>query len=247
MTNFTRLAIYCLVLCFICQVYCGFVHAAPLIHFSKSSPHYARDMEFYYQNPRPEVLQGLLNSFARDGVLARSENRLMLGAFLAELARHGGFNLRKFAMDNSNSDHDSRQTLAWSMRLAGLAGWEAIADKLLNEADAPLAGQLRRMPANLAEWNIHAEKSVQQMYWGAFMASGNITWVDAIIDLALASASSYPSRHEQELSNTAAASLYDLAPRHPPVAARLRARLDGSQARERQIMETILSGTAKQP
>lgn len=61
--------------------------SADALSVSKSLPLYARDMEFYYQNKRPEVLPGILRSFDGQGVLAQGEKRLMVAAFLAEVLR----------------------------------------------------------------------------------------------------------------------------------------------------------------
>ena len=69
---------------------------------SKSLPLYARDMEFYYQNKRPEVLPGILRSFDGQGVLAQGEKRLMVAAFLAEVLRRVKAKGAEFVLDISS-------------------------------------------------------------------------------------------------------------------------------------------------
>ncbi|MDE5832332.1 MAG: hypothetical protein K2H64_05005, partial [Desulfovibrio sp.] len=57
--------------------------------------HYAAQLEFYYQKPRPEKLRPIMAKLASAGVLDRADNRPLIAAFLSELARSGGIDLKK--------------------------------------------------------------------------------------------------------------------------------------------------------
>ena len=144
---------------------------ADALSVSKSLPLYARDMEFYYQNKRPEVLPGILRSFDGQGVLAQGEKRLMVAAFLAEVLRDDPSARSLLLPPQDGLSQDGRRTLAWVAHLAGLPDETALLGELLSPDDAPLLAQIQSSPASLARWDIYAEKSVLQMYWAAFLAS----------------------------------------------------------------------------
>ena len=96
----------------------------------------------------------------------------------------------------------------------------------------------------LARWDIYAEKSVLQMYWAAFLASGKVGYLDAIIDAALRYARLNAGGRQNEASfpvcAAAAASLYELAPRHAVVRARLEQALQGRTGPEADTLRIIL-------
>ena len=83
-----------------------------------------------------------------------------------------------------------------------------------------------------------------QMYWAAFMASGSNEFLDAIIRAALryAKLNAEGLRNDDTFSGSAAAaaSLYDLAPRHPAVQARLEQFLKNCNGAEAETLKTIL-------
>lgn len=224
-------------------------HAAPRLMLSKGLPHYAREMEYYYQKPRPEILKELLPVFSRNGALGKSENRLMLAAFLAELVRKNQIKPQMLVDEANSLGKDARHTVAWCIHLAQTPGEKEYLGRLLNAGEKYLLAQILHSPASLAAWNIRQEKSVLQMYWAAFMASGNSTWLERIIDLALQYArSGDPGRHADAdfaTGEAAAASLYDFAPRHPLVAQRLKSRLPAKSPGEQKMIFLILEHAGK--
>ena len=151
---------------------CAFA-AAPrpcaALTISKGLPFYAKDMEFYYENRRAEVLPGILRSFDSLGVLADSLKQLMLAAFLAQTLRDTPANRQLLLPPPPTLSRDGRRTLAWAVHLAQLPDEESLLDSLLQPGDRLLREQITHSPAPLLRWDIYSEKTVLQMYWAAFM------------------------------------------------------------------------------
>ncbi len=189
-------------------------------------------MEFYYQRTHPEVLPGILRTFDAQGVLAQGEKRLMVAAFLAEALRR---------------DPSARHRLLPppdTLSRNGRPDEESLLAGLLTPEDAPLPNQIRNSPALLAQWDIYAEKSVLQMYWAAFLASGDTAYLDSIINAALRYARLNARGRQREeafpVCAAAAASLYELAPRHAAVQARIEQALEGCSGPEADTLRIIL-------
>ena len=217
------------------------------MHVTKGLTHYARDMEYYYQKPRPEVLLGLLRTLAGQGVLGHGEKRLVTAAFLAELARGGKVSLEKLGEGTQGlpgeAGGDARRTLAWAAHLAELSNETPLLDSLLTDRDATLRGQITRSPAPLSAWQVN-EPAVPRMFWGAYMASGNPVWLDRLLNEAERYARLNAAGRQGEpgfaASAAAAALLYDMAPRHAAVQERARARLGGASGPEAEALRLIL-------
>ncbi|MBD5646433.1 MAG: translation initiation factor 2 [Desulfovibrio sp.] len=217
------------------------------MQITKGLTHYARDMEYYYQKPRPEVLPGLLRTLAGQGVLGHGEKRLVTAAFLAELARERKASLEKLGEGTQafpgEARADVRRTLAWAAHLAGLADEAQLLASLLTEKDATLRGQISRSPAPLSAWQAN-EPAVPRMFWGAYMASGNPLWLDRLLNEAERYARLNAAGRQGEpgfaASAAAAALLYDMAPRHAAVKERVRARLAGASGPEADALRLML-------
>ena len=218
--------------------------SADALSVSKSLPLYARDMEFYYQNKRPEVLPGILRTFDAQGVLNDSLKQIMLATFFAQILRDNPATRQLLLPPQPSLSHDGRRTLAWMAHLAQLPDEDSLLATLLGPEDNLLKEQIRRSPSPLAKWDIYSEKSVLQMYWAAFMASGSNEFLDVIIRAALhyAQLNSEGLRYDDtfSVSAAAAASLYDLAPRHPVVQTRLEQFLKNARGPEAETLRIIL-------
>lgn len=208
-------------------------------NLSKNLGHYAVEMEYYYQKPRPEMLPDLLKSLDKAGQLGKSENRLMTGAFLAELAKKKEIDLKEIY--RKTGSRNIGRTLAWGAHLAGRD--EKFFMDLLQKNDPVLASQISDSPAALLAWNLYSGNSVLKMYWAAFMATGNTVWVDRIIDAALV----YARNSERGINNeetragaASAASLYELAPGHEAVRKKLKERLQKSSEEESKTLAIII-------
>lgn len=214
------------------------------LQLSKGLHHYTREMEYYYQKPRPQLIKDVLPAFYRNGALGKSENRMMLAAFLAQLVKKGCVKMDDLVKDALSLGRDARHTVAWCAHLSQTPGEQGYLARLLGPGDKYLVEQIGRTPAPLEAWSINREKTVVQMYWAAFMASGETLWLDRIINLALRYArSGDPGRHPHADFATgaeAAASLYDFAPRHPSVVKRLKAALPGKAGEEKKMIDIIL-------
>lgn len=214
------------------------------LNISKGLPFYAKDMEFYYENRRPEVLPGILRSFDSQGVLSDSLKQLMLAAFLAQTLRDTPSNRQLLLPPPPTLSRDGRRTLAWTVHLAQLPDEAALLTSLLEQGDRLLREQITRSPAPLSRWDIYSEKTVLQMYWAAFMASGSNEFLDVIIRAALR----YARLNAEGLQNneafsvcaSAAASLYEFAPRHAAVKNRVEYFLRSATGPEAQTLRTIL-------
>lgn len=217
---------------------------ANALDISKSVSLYARDMEFYYQNKNPDVLPGILRSFDAQGVLAQGEKRLMAAAFLAEVLRRDPAARQRILPPSKTLSRDGRRTLAWVAHLAQLDDEAALLADLLGPRDAVLLRQIRSSPAPLLRWDIYAEKTVLQMYWTAFLAFGDNAYLDAIINAALRYARLKAGGRQSEadfpVCASAAASLYELAPRHQAVRARLEQTLKNLSGPEAETLRLIL-------
>lgn len=226
---------------FLCLFFAPPIQALEL---SKGLPHYMREMEFYYQNPRPEILTPLLENLNGKRALARGENRLMLAAFLAELAKKGKLNLREFISRHKAMGKDVSHTLAWAAHLSGLPDEDALLGQALDGDEKPFLTQIKRAPRRLLSWPLTMEKSVLQMYWTAFMASGDPAYPDAVIQSALnfAKRQDSPSgqRDPHGTGSAAAASLYDFASAHKIVRERVKESLKGKRGNEEKILKMIL-------
>lgn len=214
------------------------------LELSKGLPHYAREMEFYYVKERPESLTPIFQNFYSKGVMGRAENRLMLAAFFSELARRGKLNLEDFIKRNQALGKDARHTLAWTSHLAGSPNEDRLLGELLEPTEKPLLAQIKTSPARLLAWPLNKEKSVLQMYWAAYMASGNTAYLDAIIESALNFARSQNSPRSMidpgGTGSAAAASLYDLVPSHKSVRERVKELQSKKSGNEKKILDMIL-------
>ncbi|MGE9984831.1 translation initiation factor 2 [Desulfovibrio sp. SGI.169] len=238
-TTFPPLAALLLIaLCLLCP------RPAAALKISKSLPLYAHDMEFYYQHTHPEVLPGILCAFDAHGALAQGEKRLMAAAFLAEALRRDPSARDRLLPPPDTLSRNGRFTLAWMIHLAGLADEKTLLAGLLAPEDAPLPDQIRNSPTELARWDIYAEKSVLQMYWAAFFASGDTAYLDSIINAALRYARLNARGRQREeafpVCASAAASLYELAPRHSVVQARIEQALKACSGPEADTLRVIL-------
>lgn len=193
--------------------------------------HYLKEMEFYYQKPKPERVGPFLKILADSGQIATSEDRLMLGAFMAELIRSGAIDAEWLARQCQNLGPEARRMAAWSLHLAQSDKEKALLDKLLDATDGHLLWQINASPSPLAKWNPDSEDTVLMMYLGAFMASGNTDYLDAIVGVAIGQGAQ---------ANHAASLLYELLPDHPVIAERLRAAGKNASETQKETINLIL-------
>lgn len=206
------------------------------LNFSLSADHYFQALEFYYREPRPEIIEPMLRQFAASRQLANGEKRMFVAAFLSELVKNGSLSPEKLRNIAKAQGRDPRLTIAWTLRLSRPPGWSRMLDEILKPEDAPFRRQIENSPGNLADWNPAWEHSVLGMFFGAFMATGQTAWLGRIIDATAGGGAS---------ANMAAASLYEYAPRHPPLVNLLKKRLENATPEQRKKLETILEHARK--
>lgn len=194
--------------------------------------HFAAQLEYYYQKPRPEKLALIISRLNESGALNRADNRLMIAAFLSELSRAGKLDLQNFA---SFRDKNMRHTLLWSAKLAGDKVYDRLSTRILATKDAALKRQLEVTPSSLKKWPL--EPSVTRMYISAFMANGDPKWIEELIDAAF-----HP---DDAISRSARALLYDSASRHPIIRRTLEQRSKKGSEEEKEILDLILNGAQK--
>ena len=224
-----------------------FLVAAPkpsaAIAVSKGLPFYAQDMEFYYQHRRIETLPGILRTFDSQGILHDSLKQIMLAAFLGQVLRNPDVRQRLLPPPASLS-RDGRRTLAWAVHFAQLPDEQALLAALLLPTEGLLLDQIRNSPAQLTNWDIYSEKSVLQMYWAAFMATGSNDFLDVIIRSALRyarlNAEGLRNNDDFSVSAAAAASLYEFSPRHAAVKKRVEQFLQNATGPEAETLRIIL-------
>ena len=209
--------------------------AAQALTIAKGVPFYARDMEYYYREQRAETLPGILRTFDAQGVLADSRKQLALAAFLAEVLRRDPSARPRLLPPAPSLSRDGRRTLAWAAHLAQLPDADALIQSLLQPDDALLLRQITASPAPLLRWNLYAEETVLQ---------GDAAYLDPIIAAALRyarlNAAGLQNDPDFSVSAAAAASLYDMAPRHPEVDARVAQALNSQSGPEAATLRTIL-------
>ena len=231
-------------LAFACLLLATAPRPCSALAISKGLPFYANDMEYYYQGKRSEVLPGILRTFDAQKVLRDSLKQIMLATFLAQVLRDDPSSRQRLLPPPNGLSHDGRRTLAWMAHLAQLPDEDSLLATLLGPEDKLLKEQIRRSPSSLDKWDIYSEKSVLQMYWAAFMASGSNEFLDVIIGAALhyAQLNSEGLRNDDtfSVSAAAAASLYDLAPRHPVVQTRLEQFLKNASGPAAETLRIIL-------
>ena len=234
-------------LLFITLTLACFLVAAPkpsaAIAVSKGLPFYAQDMEFYYQHHRIETLPGILRTFDSQGILHDSLKQIMLAAFLGQVLRNPDVRQRLLPPPASLS-RDGRRTLAWAVHFAQLPDEQALLAALLLPTEGLLLDQIRNSPAQLTNWDIYSEKSVLQMYWSAFMATGSNDFLDVIIRAALRyarlNAEGLRNNDDFSVSAAAAASLYEFSPRHAAVKKRVEQFLQNATGPEAETLRIIL-------
>ncbi|MBO4313730.1 MAG: translation initiation factor 2 [Desulfovibrio sp.] len=208
---------------------------------TKSLPLAARDMEFYYRKPIPPA--GLLRAFDAADSFKNGEARLLAAAFFGELMRGDDAAAQQMMTQTKSLSADGRRMLAWAVHFSGGAGEGAVLDSLLSEGEAPLRRRIERSPARIDQWDM-SEATVLRMFWACFYASGDTRWVDRIIAEALRlagmNAQSRQTGRGFEIARSAAATLYDMAPRHPAVHDRLAAALSRAHGAEADILKQIL-------
>ena len=234
-------------LLFITLTLACFLVAAPkpsaAIAVSKGLPFYAQDMEFYYQHRRIETLPGILRTFDSQGILHDSLKQIMLAAFLGQVLRNPDVRQRLLPPP-ANLSRDGRRTLAWAVHFAQLPDEQALLASLLLPTEGLLLDQIRNSPAQLTNWDIYSEKSVLQMYWAAFMATGSNDFLDVIIRAALRyarlNAEGLRNNDDFSVSAAAAASLYEFSPRHAAVKKRVEQFLQNATGPEAETLRIIL-------
>lgn len=202
------------------------------IAFSGLPFQYAREMEYYYITPRKNFIKPLLRAFATSKWLSKSENRLVLAAFLSEILKKNQTVITQ-DMLSEKMDMDILQTIAWAYHLAGqdnLAIFNLIANPLLQS-------QIQSTPANLVHWEISQDAIVPQMFMAAFLASGKSAYLEKLIRETATNKSS---------GTMAAALLYDFAPRHPEIVRQIAAFLESRpSSATRKKLELILNHARK--
>ncbi|MDR3357364.1 MAG: translation initiation factor 2 [Desulfovibrio sp.] len=229
---------------FLCLMLAGLPAPALPAVFSKSVPQYARDMENYYRDGRPEVLPDLLRAFDAQGVLADGEKRLVTAAFLAHALRREPTARQRLLSRPENFGDNARKTLAWAVHLACLPDEPALLAVLTSVGDAVLLRQIQASPAPLERWNIYSELSVLRMYWAAFLASGDSGLLDTIIAAALRYAelvaAGLHGHDDFAVSAAAAALLYEQTPRHDAVRERVQTALGKERGGRADTLRSIL-------
>lgn len=197
----------------------------------KTAGIFARNMEFYYKNNRPELLPEFLKTFAGNNSSGKSENRLMLAAFFSELLKNKKADPEWLIEECNKYGREGQRIASLSLHLAGIK----IPAALLKD-DFVFEKQVSQMPASILKWNIASEPAVLHMYWSAFMANGNLEVLDAIIKTAL----QYGKANQQNarVSADAAALLFECAPRHKLVQDQLK-KMDANPE-EKKIIDLIL-------
>ena len=211
---------------------------------SKGLPFYAQDMEFDYEHHRVEALPGILRTFDAQGVLRDSLKQIMLAAFIGQVLRDDPAARQRILPPAPTLSRDGRRTLAWAAHFAQLPDEAALLANLLQPSDNLLLDQIRRSPSPVTSWDIYSEKSVLQMYWAAFMASGSNEFLDVIIRAALhyARLNAEGLRNDDTFSTSAAAaaSLYEFTPRHAAVKKRVEQFLQKASGPEAETLRIIL-------
>lgn len=175
------------------------------VELGMNQAHFARYMEYYYQNPRPDILPAMLEKFDESGLLNQPDKRLMVAAFFAELAQKHDLDLRIFLRTRNEKSRAMRYTLAWMTSLADLPQKNIFLDNLLGEDDQLLKRQLQTHAYTLDNLDKLTDKSIPGLYLAAYMAGGDRTWIDKLIRTACGSG---PNSRE------ASALLYEYSPRH---------------------------------
>lgn len=216
----------------------------PGLLLSKGLSHYAREMEFYYVKPRPDIIPGLFKSMQEAGALGQNEKRLMLGAFFAALAAERQLDLEALAPLARSLGKDAVKTLAWSLHLGKGEEGAAIIESLLADNRA-LIRQIEESPAPLSKWPLLGEPVTLRMYWMAFMATGNEKWLDDIIGGALEygrlKSQGRWQEHDYQVGKMAASSLFEFAKNHSRVRQRVQDHLRGNKNQaETELLRQIL-------
>lgn len=215
--------------------FCLMPFTAHCMEYSLGVGHYADVMEFWHQKPQPRLLSPLLRTMAGKGQLDRPEKQMFFGAFLSRLLDRGEISWKDFAACCMPLPASGKRACAWAGHLGGIPEADIDRSGLLDEGDAVFMSQLRKTPADLRKWQPR-EPAIIQMLWGAFMADGDVGWLAPVLKCAL------DEDGQSAVFRAAAASFWQYAPRHAEVAALLKARLAGADARERKLLEAMLAG-----
>lgn len=215
-----------------------FLFSTPALAFNLSmgSQHYAEIMEFYYKNPRSDILLPMFQAFGRSNFLGDAKKRMFVAAFFAEIVKKGKFNLEVLVQEARSLDKESRATVAWIIHLSGRPEANKLLRQVIRPEEDTLFEQIRHAPSRLTDWNPLAEEAVLNMFWAAFMATGESKWLDIIINAALG----YAHGKIAPGARKAAASLYEYAPRHPLIKQRIANKIAHARGEEKVMLESIL-------
>lgn len=205
---------------------------------------YAREMEFFYKVNDLDSLPGIISGLDKANAFAHGEKRLLVAAFLAEIIRNNSGARKKVMKLSANVSRYARHMLAWALHLSGTPDAQVKNDLLSHRDDLGLLSQIESTSRDLADWNLYSEPSVLQMYWGAFMGGGKNLYLDSIIEAALRYARLNEAGRQKDadfaVCAKAAASLYELAPRHPVIIKRISEKLKGLSGAEAKTLRMIL-------
>lgn len=222
--------------CFLCKyiiiitLLCSFpcmplpADAAPGNGLEKSVAQYGLDIEFYYKNPRPDILPGMLRVLDEKRIFAAPDKSMTVSAFLGEIFRK-----------------DPRQTNTLDEAAANLS---PKAQDVVQEGKKMAA--LQNGIPRLLCCDMLQDATRISMCWAAFGASGDIRFVDAVIEAAcdFARRNAAGSAHDLRfrIGQEAARTLFDYARRHPAVMSRckeLRGKKDPPSA---EMLRRVIEG-----
>lgn len=212
---------------------------APAAEFTLGSAHYANIVEFWYQKPDPDKLFPLLRTFNEKKLLDRPETQLFFGSFLSRLLGRGEIDKEELLIWTEPLGRTGARICLWAFHLANIPAAFTEESGLLSRSGEIFNSQVKKTPPDLAAWSMD-EPAIVNMFWSAFMADGNIKWVERIIETALKLNKSGNDKSANTAAHAAAASLWQYAPRHQKVRQALQIAAAKASGQDKKFFATIL-------
>ncbi|MBQ7617375.1 MAG: translation initiation factor 2 [Desulfovibrio sp.] len=217
------------------------------LELGRSLPVTVRDLEFFYKHRQAQSVPGMLRALDQNKCFQKGELRLFTAAFLAEFLREFPKEKEKIFTEVSQLSPYAQRMWLWTCHFCQDPRLKDKAKGLPCARDEQLKRKLRQCPSSLKDWDLLQSASVLGMYWGAFFASGKTSYLDPIINAALLHGRLRSRGLQNDPRNPgaqrAAASLYELCPRHPVVRehlSKLRPKFSGAEAK---TLDLILRST----
>ncbi|MBR4741284.1 MAG: hypothetical protein IK079_00075, partial [Desulfovibrio sp.] len=156
---------------------------AQALNLSRNLPTSTRDMEFFYMHKKNEVLPGILRTLEREKMFTKGEVRLSTAAFLAQIFKNDPLMPQYLQKQIQSMSLDAQSMFLLALHLSNSK--PCFQPHFSPSQAEAMRLTLKHCPTQLTHWDLYQSSAILHMYWCAFFALGDYTYLDPIIQAAL--------------------------------------------------------------